>query len=51
MWLITFGGNLSHKKELDWVIVVQFLNIIVSFGAGVVNARRYKKKHRDDNGR
>jgi len=48
MWLITFCGNLPRREELGWVIVVQFLNIIVSLGAGVVNARRYKKKHRDE---
>lgn len=48
MWLITFCGNFSRREELGWIIVVQFLNIIVSFGAGVVNARRYKEKHRGE---
>lgn len=48
MWLITFCGNLSRKEEL-WILVIQFLNIFVSFGAGVVNARRYKKKHGNEN--
>lgn len=49
MWLITFVLNLLRKGTEDWIIVVQFLNVILSFAAGIVNAHRYKRKHRDEN--
>ena len=48
MWCITFLGNLSAGREPTWLLVVQFLNILVSLGAGVVNARRYKKRQEQE---
>jgi hypothetical protein len=47
MWCITFLGNLlgGSGPYLGWIMVVQFLNIWVNLGAGIVNARRYRKKH------
>lgn len=45
MWVITFSINLSTSTALNWVIVLQFLNIFISFAAGIVNAHRYKEKH------
>lgn len=45
MWVITFSINLSASNALNWVIVLQFLNIFISFAAGIVNAHRYKERH------
>ncbi|MCM1182759.1 MAG: hypothetical protein NC337_05240 [Roseburia sp.] len=38
MWLITLGVNLLAGR-FDWVVVVQLLNVIVSFAAGMVNRK------------
>ena len=43
-WLIVFGWNLYHNAATDFILIIQFLNIWVSLAAGIVNARRYKKK-------
>jgi len=42
MWLITCCVNLSAGRR-DWVAVVQFLNILLTLSAGIVNRRRYKR--------
>ena len=53
MWTITFLSNLSSRSVVSvegWVLVIQFLNIWVSLAAGVVNARRYRKKQQENEG-
>ena len=47
-WLITFCWNIFHNAASDFIIIVQFLNIILSLAAGIVNARRYKRKYCDE---
>ena len=44
MWLGTFYMTISSKNTFDWIVVLQFFNIIISFFAGIINARRYKQR-------
>ncbi len=44
MWTVTFCANAFSGHSLDWVMTLQFLNIFVSIAAGIVNAKRYRKK-------
>lgn len=48
MWGISFLVNLRDNKEIDFMLVMQFLNIVMSLAAGVLNANRYKKKQIND---
>ena len=44
MWTVTFCANAFSGYSLDWVMTLQFLIIFVSIEAGIVNAKRYRKK-------
>ena len=48
MWLITFCSNFIHSALPNWLIIIQFLNIVVSFVVGIVNLNRYKKRYSDE---
>lgn len=48
MWLITFCVNLSSGRINNWVIILQFFNIVISFVAGIVNRKRYKNRNRKE---
>ncbi len=45
MWGITFLSNVFYWKRVDWIVVIQFLNILLSLGAGIINGRRYKRRN------
>lgn len=51
MWLIVFCYNFFDSTTRDFFTLLQFLNIWVSLGAGIVNARRYRKKQQEQNGK
>lgn len=48
LWLITFCMNISANHKIDWVSILQFVNIFLAFAAGIINGRRYKKKLHED---
>ena len=48
MWLLTFWLNLSSQSALDWLLILQFFNIVIAFLAGIVNARRYKQRQSEN---
>ena len=44
MWFVTLLVNISNGSKPNWIVAVQFLNIVVSFAAGIINGRRYKNR-------
>lgn len=48
IWLIIFCVNLSSDHFDNWIITLQFLNIVLYFAAGIVNRNRYKKRNCKD---
>lgn len=48
MWTIIFCRNFFFDGMREWITVIQFLNIGVSFAAGIVNVKRYKKRHEEE---
>lgn len=44
-WVISFCINLYHGDRSGWMLVLQFLNIFLCLGAGIVNRRRWQKEN------
>ena len=49
IWALTFLKNFLDGGSPHWLLTVQFLNIILYFCAGVLNAKRYRRRLREKN--